>query len=315
MGKYRLRLPQLSNELFISDAGLETWLIFQKGMGLPQFAAFVLLNTEAGIQVLSEYYRKYIAIAIKHEVGIILESPTWRASSRWAQLLGYSDESLKQANGKAINLLLVLREEYETGSSSCVISGCIGPKGDGYVVSDKMPIDAAEQYHSVQIKTFSDTQVDLVTAFTLGYVQEAIGMVRAARKANLPIVIGFTLETDGNLPSGQSMEDAIYAVDEATDHYVSYYMINCAHPSHFQEKLKVAGPWSRRIHAVRANASSKSHTELDEAAELDDGDPLELAKQYGQLKSILPNLNVLGGCCGTDERHMEAICHAFMIKK
>ena len=189
-----------------------------------------------------------------------------------------------------------------------VISGCIGPWGDGYNPTALMNEIEAEYYHAHQIGTLAQTNADLVTAMTMTYVEEAIGIVRAAQKANIPVVISFTVETDGKLPTGQSLAEAIATVDRATNNAPIYYMINCAHPLHFVHILEEGGEWIERIKAIRANASIKSHAELDEAEKLDDGNPVEFGIQYQKLRNLLPNLNILGGCCGTDIRHVEQIC-------
>jgi len=309
-GKYRNNLSLMGDEYFITDGGLETTLIFHEGVELPQFAAFVLLQNDEGRETLGKYFQTYASIANEHEVGFILESPTWRASSKWGKLLGYSVDSLENINREAIKLLTIVRNDNECDKTKIVISGCIGPAGDGYVIEEKMSIDQAEEYHFPQISTFSKTEADLVSAYTMNYVEEAIGIVRAAQSVKIPVVIGFTVETDGKLPSGQTIKDAINAVDEATNNYTTYYMINCAHPTHFQGALNGDESWKQRIRAVRANASTRSHAELDEAEVLDDGNPSELGRQYRELKAQLSKLNVLGGCCGTDHRHVEAICKA-----
>ncbi len=152
--------------------------------------------------------------------------------------------------------------------------------------------------------------MDLVSAYTINYEEEAIGIVKAAKSAEVPVVIGFTVETDGKLPTGQSLGKAITAVDEATNNGPAYYMINCAHPTHFKDILEVDEPWVKRIRAIRANASTKSHAELDEAVDLDEGNPLDFGTRCGELKKISPNINIFGGCCGTDHRHVEEICKA-----
>lgn len=312
MAKYRFDLPQMSNEIFLTDGGMETVFVFHKGMDLPEFAAFVLMKSSEGRATLVDYYQKYISIAREHGVGMILETPTWRASSKWGAILGYSEDALESINRAAIDLLVEIRDTHENDKTKLVVSGALGPKGDGYIIDEMMTVDNAEKYHATQILTFSDTDADLVTAFTLTYADEATGVVRAARSANIPIVIGFTVETDGKLPSGQSIKDAIETVDKATGNYTAYYMINCAHPTHFQEALNSDESWTQRIRAVRANASKKSHAELDEAEELDDGNPAELGREYKQLRLQLGNLNILGGCCGTDHRHVEAICKSII---
>jgi S-methylmethionine-dependent homocysteine/selenocysteine methylase len=310
MGKYQQSLPQLSNNLFLTDGGIETTLIFHEGLNLPYFAAFDLLNNAFGSEALHKYFSSYAQLAQKYQVGFILESATWRASQDWGAKLGYSTSAIAALNRHAIALLQEIRDEYENDNTPMVISGCIGPRGDGYNPAELMNETEAESYHSAQIKTFCEAQVDLVTAITMNYVEEAIGITKAAVNADIPVAISFTVETNGHLPTGQSLKEAIEHVDRATNSAPIYYMINCAHPTHFTSVLPNGEAWLERIRGLRANASIKSHAELDEAEELDDGNPIELAAQYRQLKTKLPNLNVLGGCCGTDIRHVEEICKA-----
>ncbi|MGP1384823.1 MAG: homocysteine S-methyltransferase family protein [Thainema sp.] len=310
MSKYRNNLPQLSNDLFITDGGLETTLIFHEGLDLPEFAAFDLLKSQSGYQALQNYFRTYAALAHTYNVGLILESATWRANADWGTKLGYSNYTLEEANHQAIEMLHVIRNQYETEQSKMVISGCIGPRGDGYVPATAMTIPEATAYHQTQVEIFWEANADLVTAITMNYVEEAIGVARAAQAMEMPVVISFTVETDGKLPTGQSLQSAIAQVDQATDSYPAYYMINCAHPTHFADVLVEDELWLDRIRGLRANASTRSHAELDEAENLDDGNPVELGRQYRELKSKLKRLNVLGGCCGTDHRHVEAICQA-----
>ena len=314
MSKYRNSLPQLSDRLFLTDGGLETTLIFHQGINLPQFAAFVLLRDVFGYETLVKYFRSYARLAQKYRVGFVLESVTWRASKDWGEKIGYSPNELKTYNRLAVSLLEDIRDEYETQQSPMVISSCIGPRGDGYNPAVLMNEEEAEQYHAAQIETLAQTNADFVTAMTITYAEEAIGICRAARQANIPVVISFTVETDGKLPTGQSLARAIAQVDRATDNAPIYYMINCAHPLHFADVLQDHGDWVNRIKAIRANASIKNHAELDEAEELDDGNPIELGKQYQQLKALLPNLNILGGCCGTDIRHIEEIAKRVMAE-
>ncbi len=315
------RSPKPSNRLkapfYLTDGGLETTLIFKQGLNLPEFAAFDLLKTEAGTRALATYYCSYAAIAKRHNTGFIFESPTWRANADWGTKLGYSKSELKAVNQWAIALMQTIRQDYETEQSPMLVSGCIGPRGDGYTVDTAMkPIEAAI-YHTPQILAFQEAQADLVSAMTINYAEEAIGIVQAAQTIGIPVVISFTLETDGTLPTGQTLRSAIEQVDAATEQGPAYYMINCAHPNHFEAILTAdeaeaeqQESWLSRIRGIRANASTCSHAELDAAEELDDGNPVELGQQHHQLLKQLPNLAVLGGCCGTDERHVEAICNA-----
>ena len=297
----------MGGRLFLTDGGIETWLIYDRGWELPHFAAFHLLRTPDGEMAILDYYRAYAEIARRHAVGLILESATWRASRDWADRLGYSRLELAEANRRAIHLLARVRTEYATPASPIVISGCVGPRGDGYVPGQVMSPGDARAYHREQIRSLSEAGADMVCALTMNYRDEAIGVARAARDEHLPVALSFTVETDGYLPTGQPLRDAIGEVDDATGGYPAYYMINCAHPSHFQHLLTSAEPWTHRIRGVRANASRKSHQELNESTELDGGDPHELADDYVRLKHGHPPLNVLGGCCGTDHRHLARI--------
>jgi S-methylmethionine-dependent homocysteine/selenocysteine methylase len=170
----------------------------------------------------------------------------------------------------------------------------------------------AERYHSAQIAAFRDADADLVTAITMTYPEEAIGIAYAASALDMPVVISFTVETDGRLPNGQTLKQAIEEMDAATGNAAAYYMLNCAHPTHFANVPSSKEPWVARLKGLRANASKRSHVELDAATELDDGNPVELGRQCSELRSRLKHLNVLGGCCGTDHRHVEEICKAVL---
>jgi S-methylmethionine-dependent homocysteine/selenocysteine methylase len=299
------RLPQL-DELYLTDGGIETVLIFHERLELPAFAAFDLLKDASGIDTLRRYYAPFVELARSRGVGFVAESPTWRASPRWAEELGYSLVELDLFNQRAIGLMEELRAAYDR----VVISGCVGPADDGYNPASLMSEAEAEVYHAIQIGTFAGTSADMVTAITMTYAEEAIGVVRAATGYGMPVAISFTLETDGRLPSGETLRDAITQVDDATGAAPAYYMINCAHPSHFADVLS-GGPWVDRIRGLRANASVLSHAELDEADALDEGDPRDLAARYAALRERLPRLSVLGGCCGTDLRHVAAIAEAW----
>jgi S-methylmethionine-dependent homocysteine/selenocysteine methylase len=305
----RAQLPQLSGETFITDGGMETTLIFDEGIALPDFASFILLEDPTGVDVLRAYYRSYLEIAAQHGVGTVLDTPTWRANPDWGDRLGYSAAELADVDRRGVALLEELRAEAD-GVPHVVISGCIGPRGDGYRVDNEMTVEEAQRYHEPQVATFADTAADLVSALTLTYAGEATGVARAAQNARIPSVISFTVETDGRLPSGQSLREAIEEVDDETQGAVAYFMINCAHPTHFAHVLEGDGDWRGRIRGLRANASEKSHAELDEADELDSGDPVALARHYRELQARLPSLTVVGGCCGTDHRHVAEICTA-----
>lgn len=306
MSIIRGALPQLAGGPFITDGGIETDLIFHHGFDLPEFAAFVLLDDPDGKRALRAYYRQYITLARDRRVGVVLDTPTWRASADWGDVLGYGADALADVNRRAVALLEELRRE----GPHVVVSGCIGPRADGYEADGRMTALEAETYHAPQIQTFAASTADQATALTLSYPDEATGIVRAAVAAGLPVAISFTVETDGRLPNGQALLEAIEEVDAETGAAAAYYMINCAHPTHFADVLLDAGATVERIRGLRANASTRSHAELDESPDLDEGDPLDLARRYHELSTRLPHLTVLGGCCGTDLRHIAAICPA-----
>lgn len=299
-------LPPDSDDLFLTDGGLETTLIFLEGYELPFFAAFDLLKNEKGYQAIHDYYLRYLNIAREFGTGFIFESPTWRANPDWIKKLDYPDAAIEEINQRSIQLLLDLKGEFNGGLSNMLISGCVGPRGDGYLPGNTMTVDEAQRYHSTQIEVFSRTPVDMITALTMNYETEAIGIARAANARQIPVVISFTVETNGMLPSGASLKEGIERVDEESNGPPLYYMINCAHPSHFFHALEAGQDesWTKRIKGIRANASCKSHAELDETSALDRGDPVELGYEYNKLKSRFGQLNVFGGCCGTDEGHI-----------
>jgi S-methylmethionine-dependent homocysteine/selenocysteine methylase len=309
---YREHLPQLDGDPFLTDGGIETVLIFHEGLDLPAFAAFDLPKDDAGTERLRSYYAPYVELARERGLGFVLESPTWRASPRWASELGYDLEQLDGFNRKAIRLLEEIRDAQETGGPPIVISGAIGPHDDGYNPGELLTAEAAQGYHSTQIGTFAGTAADMVAAITMTYAAEATGIARAAAEAGLPAAISFTVETDGRLPSGQPLGEAIEQVESDTGGSPSYYMINCAHPTHFESVLEEGDGWTERVRGLRANASTLSHAELDEAEELDEGDPADLGARYAGIREQLPRLNVLGGCCGTDHRHIAAIRDAWL---
>jgi S-methylmethionine-dependent homocysteine/selenocysteine methylase len=303
-------LPQLGERPFVTDGGLETTLIYQAGIELPCFAAFVLLDRPEHETTLTDYFANYARIGRAHGAGVVLESVTWRANPDWGAKLGYDQSALADVQRRAIDQLVALRARYEAPATPIVVSGNLGPRGDGYRVDSRMTAEEARAYHAPQIDTFAGTDADMIAAFTMNYTDEAIGIATAAKSAGMPVAISFTVETDGRLPSGESLQTAITRTDDATDEHPAYYMINCAHPSHFRAVLDRGGAWRERIRGVRANASKRSHAELDAATELDIGDPEELGRDYRALTEVLPRLTVVGGCCGTDHRHVDAICRA-----
>jgi S-methylmethionine-dependent homocysteine/selenocysteine methylase len=305
-------LPQLSGDrVFLTDGGLETSLIFHHGLELPYFASFTLLEDDRGRAALRDYFSRFLTVAGERDAGFILDTATWRSNPDWGALLGYDAGALDRVNRAAVEFARELRAQHGGKPGQVLVNGVVGPRGDGYVADSQMPAADAHEYHTAQVGSFAAAGADMVSAITMTYVEEPIGIARAAAEAGIPAVISFTVETDGRLPSGQALGDAIAHVDFETGGSVAYFMVNCAHPSHFEHVLEGGGAWLGRIAGLRANASPLSHAELDEAEELDEGDPDALGAGYRALGTHLRNVNVLGGCCGTDHRHVAAIAAAW----
>lgn len=310
------RLSRLmeSTRPWLTDGGLETDMLFNHGVDLPSFASFTMLDDAKKRDLLSAYFAEYIGLAADTDVGFILDTCSWRANAPWMSRMGYANDAIARINADAIAFAREIRDRHETPSTPILINGVVGPAGDGYIAADLMSVEQAMATHSPQVSALGEHGVDIVSAITMNYVEEAIGVATLAARTNLPVVVSFTVETDGNLPSGQPLADAIMQTDralqEATGQRPIYYMINCAHPDHFIDRLKGSEVWKARIGGVRANASRQSHAELDESEVLDDGNPTEFGELYAQLSDQLPALKVIGGCCGTDSRHVGCALHA-----
>ena len=298
-------LPQLAGRAMVTDGGMETDLIFHHGVDLPEFAAFVLLTTETGRSLLTNYYDGYAEVAHAAGAGLVLESPTWRANPDWGDRLGYGAADLDRVNREAIALMDSLRARYAPAIDDVVISGMIGPRGDGYRPGSPADPSAMAAYHLPQIESFAAAGADLVTAYTLTDPGEAIGIATAAREVGIPVGISFTVETDGRLPGGMSVEQAVDAVDETCA--PDYFLLNCAHPLHVGAGIGGGEGWADRVVGLRCNASTQSHAELDESEVLDEGDLTVFVDAHEELRRRFPRLSVLGGCCGTDRRHVAAL--------
>lgn len=296
-----------ARRFFLADGGLETFMIFDQGFDLPCFSSAVLLETEEGRAALAAYFERYIGLARETGRGFVMDTPTWRAGASWAEPLGLSVDVIPAINARAAAFVTAIRARHESASVPILINGVIGPAGDGYAPDTMLSAPEALAIHALQVRALGQAGVDMISALTMTHAGEAAGIALAADKAGLPVVISFTVETDGRLPSGQSIGEAIKEVDKATDAAPIFYMINCAHPDHFREAVRTSEPWVLRIGGIRANASRMSHAELDAAEELDDGDPVELGHLHRELLDLLPNIRVIGGCCGTDHRHVGCI--------
>ncbi|MFP9139347.1 homocysteine S-methyltransferase family protein [Devosia sp. XGJD_8] len=309
MAKQSKTLPQLSGQMFVTDGGIETHMIFNEGHDLPHFSVFQLNDSEQGRQAMREYYQPYIGIARNAGQGFLFDTNTWRANPDWGALVGYDAERLRAVNIGAVRFCRDVAESFHASGVPTVVSGAIGPRRDAWQYDGAMSVEEAMRYHDGQVAAFAEAEADLVTAYTLTNTPEAIGIAKLAAAAGLPCVLSFTLETDGRLPGGKPLGQAIGEVEAATGGTPAYYMINCVHPIHFASTIRHAGSWVDRIGGLRVNASMKSHAELDESEVLDIGDWQDLAQRYQRILPLLPNIRVIGGCCGTDHRHIGAICH------
>lgn len=305
------RLPHHGDELCISDGGMETTLVFDQGLDLPDFAAFPLLETAAGRTALRAYYTPYLELSERLGARVVLDTPTWRASLDWGARLGFDAERLARVNRDAVEFVAELAGEHD--GAETVVNGVIGPRGDGYLVDELMTADEAKAYHFLQARAFADAGAEMISAVTMTSTDEAIGVVRAANRVGVPVVVSFTVETDGRLPSGTELSTAVGDTDRVTGDSAAYFMVNCAHPTHFAPALRSDGSWLERIKGIRANASALSHAELDEATEVDRGDIEGLAEHYAGVRDALPGLRVVGGCCGTDHEHVRRIAERLGI--
>ena len=279
-------------------AGTGTDLIFHHGIDLPGFASFPLVDDPKARPILQMQMRELIATAGTAGFGAILDTPTWMANRDRAAPLGYGAADLERINRDAVALMAEVRDD--ANSDDVLLALCLGPSRDPYTKDAPLSVEAARDYHAAQIASVRESGIDLVNAYTFNQVPEAAGAVLAAADADLPVALSLVVETDGCLDNGLPLDAAIAEIDAATDGAAAYFMVNCAHPDHFGPALS----GNPRLKGVVANASRCSHAELDEATELDDGNPAELGGQIARLVAENPALRVIGGCCGTDMRHL-----------
>jgi len=289
----------------VTDGGLETDLVFHHGVDLPGSAAFPLLEQERGRSLLRDYYGGYAEVAVRAGAGLLLETPTWRASADWGARLGFDAAALARANRAAVAFLSDLGGGHADRLPAVTVAGTVGPWGDEHRSGGEVDADEAAVYHRPQVDAFAEAGADLVTARALATAGEALGVVRAARAAGLPVAVSFILDTDGRLPDGSLLADVVERVD--AEGGPDFFLLNCAHPRHVLRALDEPGGWQARIRGLRCNASTASRAELAAAEQLDEGDLDVFADGHAALRSRLPWLTVLGGCCGTDVRHVARI--------
>ncbi|WP_420417012.1 homocysteine S-methyltransferase family protein [Pacificispira sp.] len=294
---------------FLTDGGFETWLFFQQGHSAPEFAAMMLMEDDKAVADMRRYFDRFLGMAEAAGTGYVLDTNTWRGGLHWAEKIGRTASDMIALNRAAVRFARDMRDTWADKVTPVILNGVVGPAGDGYAPERTPTVKEAETMHGPQIAIFKEEGVDMVSAITMTNVAEAIGIANAASSLSLPVVISFTVETDGRLPTGATLKNAIAEVDAATEGAPLYYMVNCAHPEHFSDVLAGGRDWTSRIGGVRANASRLSHAELDMSEELDDGDPEEFGELHNGIAAVLPNLRVVGGCCGTDHRHVGCVSH------
>jgi homocysteine S-methyltransferase len=298
--------PQKEGRFYLSEGGTETEILYKYGFELPQFAMFPLLDNPEAVSKMQGMYRKYLDVVAKHGMCALMGGLDYRASPDWGKLLGYSPQGLSEANHKSINFLREIAKEYTSDIPDILIQGLIGPRGDAYKMNLNITENEAEDYHSIQLNTLKEANVDLALAITFNNIPESIGVARAAKKIGVPLAISLSLDSTSKLNSGPSLAEAITTIDEETELAPEFYLINCSHPLEYESAI-VSGDWINRIRGVRPNASKMEKIALCQIGHLEDGDPVELGVQCGDLARRYPHMDIWGGCCGTWDTHLDQI--------
>ena len=299
--------PRLENKFYLTEGGTETEIMYKWGFELPEFAMYPLLDNPEADEIIRSMFRRYFEVAAVHNTGMLLNGHDYRASPDWGEKLGYSAEGLREMQRRTIRFLDEMRAEYADRVTDVYIAACIGPRGDAYGTGDEISVSEAEDYHSVQLQNLEDTAADMAVAATFNNVPESIGVIRAANEAGIPIGVSLTLTPEGRLRSGPALGEAIETIDEATNGGAAWFGTNCSHPLEFEPALGDRGPWLDRLRYIRPNAAKMDKIALCSLGHLEDGDPVELGGQMGEVARRLPGVDIIGGCCGTDERHLSEI--------
>jgi len=299
--------PRLDGKFYLTEGGAETEILYKWGFELPEFAMFPLLDNSEADAVIRGMYRRYFDVAEAHDTGLLILGHDYRASPDWGAKLGYTPEALVEMQHRTIQFLTDMRTEYEGRVTDVYVGGCIGPRGDAYGTGGDITESEAEDYHSVQLTTLKETDADMAVAVTLNNIPEAVGIVRAAAAIGFPVGISLTLTTQGRLRSGPSLREAVESIEEATGGTAAWFGTNCAHPLEFEPAIADSGAWTERLRYIRPNAVKMEQVALCKLGHLEDGDPVELGEQMGDVARRFPRADILGGCCGTDERHLAEI--------
>lgn len=300
---------QVEGRYYLSEGGMETEVMYKHGFDFPHFAVFELLKNPKAVSALQAMYRQYFDVVAKHQMVALVGGLDYRASPDWGALLGYSADGLSDMNHRCIDFLRDLAKEYIGEIDEILIQGFIGPRGDAYETNTVITEQESEDYHSVQLQTLKEADVDLASALTFNNIPESIGVAKAAARLDLPLCISLSLDGSSRLNSGPSLGDAIKTIDAATDNSVAFYMINCVHPLEYESALADES-WMKRIRGVRPNASVMDKISLCKIGHLEDGDPIELGNQIGDLFKRFPHMDILGGCCGTWDNHLDQMAQS-----
>lgn len=304
----RNRFPaQKAGTIYLTEGGQETEVMYRHGFELPEFAMFPLLDNPAALNVMREMYQRYLDVAARHGCVALMGGLDYRASPDWGRKIGLSDQQLADYQQRAIAFLRDVAAPYVGQLPGVMFVGCIGPRGDAYSLNQTMTEEEAEEYHSFQLAGLKAAGVDLAMAMTFNNVPEAVGIARAAARADLPLEISFTLDSNHRLKSGPSLKSAIETVDFlAGEDRPDFYGINCSHPLEFSPALE-PGTWTRRIRSLRPNAAMMDKQSLCALGHLEEGDPVSLGSLMGMLARGHPHVDMWGGCCGTWDKHLEHI--------
>jgi S-methylmethionine-dependent homocysteine/selenocysteine methylase len=291
----------------LADGGIETRLIYEFGAELPEFASFLpLFRDDRG--ALERIYQSYLRVAADSGLPMQIGTPTWRAHPDCLARLGYGrPDDLARVNRAAVRLLDDLRAQAGL-QDRVYIAGVIGPRRDGYDPAGAPGTVEARAYHARQAEVLAACGVDLLYAPTFACASELIGVAQAMASTGLPYVLAPVLGEDGRLPDGTALADAIDAVDAAVVPRPLHVMVGCVHPSRVQAIAASgsAGALPDRVAGIKANASTLPPDQLDKLGRLDEGDCQLFARQMTALRRD-HGLRVLGGCCGTNDRHIAAL--------
>lgn len=295
--------------LYLTEAGTETEVLYKEGYELPHFAMWTLLDNPEAMERIGDMYRRYLDVAAENETGIVLCGFDYRASPDWAALLDVDRDGLREVIHRGIGFLRDVSDPYRDRVPHILLGGSIGPRGDAYSRGEPVTADSAEEYHSFQIACLKEAGADIACAHTFNNIPEAVGVARAARAEGLPLAMYFSLDSSSRLNTGPSLRDAVIETDSQTGNAPLFYGLNCSHPVEFEPALE-PGDWIDRLRSIRPNASKMEKIALCKLGHLEDGDPDELGAQMGDLARRYPHMDIMGGCCGTDERHLSRIAEA-----